>query len=66
MLLMTTDAFCIQRIARISRACVRHGRNCKEEDPQTDIFAFEADALKVVIGNFVRDLKTDNEGLNRR
>jgi hypothetical protein len=63
---MTADAFCIQK-DRVDGVSVSASRGRGEgEDIQADIFAFEADALKVVIGNFVWNLKTDKEGLNQR
>lgn len=36
-------------------------RQARGEDIQADIFAFEADALQVIISNFVRNLKTGKE-----
>ena len=32
-------------------------RRARREYPQANIFAFEADTLQVVIGNFIRNLK---------
>jgi hypothetical protein len=46
--------------------CEHVTRQTRGEDLQANIFAFEADALQVVIGNFVRNLKTDKKGWRSR